>query len=151
MNCRDLKEVLTAYADGEASPEEARRLEGHLRGCASCRASLKLERALKAGIAAAGAPAMPADLKADLLRRARRSVPAPRPVFSWRWPAGLGLGAAFAAATALIFMRSMPEDAVPVEALLAAHRQYELTLPAAAREELSADLPQRLAEADDAR
>lgn len=167
MNCRDLREILTAYADGEATAAEASRLERHLEGCAPCRARLKEERVLKRAAAAAGAPAMPADLKAALLseargrRRAERRPPkfwkAPRPSrrqeMPWRlgWPAGLGLGAAFAAASALIFVRSMPEESVPVEALLAAHRQYEQTLPAAPRLSLSARLPELLAEAENDR
>lgn len=146
MNCRDLRDVLTAYADGEASAEEARRVERHLAFCASCRARLKLEGALKGAVSAAGAPAMPADLKAYLLRRARRGAHALQPAFPWKWPAGIGLGFAFAAATAAIFVRSMPEEAVPVEALLAAHRQYELTMPATARDEIASGIPRRLAE-----
>lgn len=50
-DCEKLSEALSAYADDELSPQEARIIEGHLEGCARCRetlaATLGLEQRLK--------------------------------------------------------------------------------------------------------
>jgi hypothetical protein len=40
MNCRDLEELLSAYADGELSSTQREFIEEHLSGCADCRATL---------------------------------------------------------------------------------------------------------------
>jgi len=40
MNCRDLEELLSAYADGELSRTQREFIEGHLADCADCRATL---------------------------------------------------------------------------------------------------------------
>jgi hypothetical protein len=40
MNCRDLEELLSAYADGELSRTQREFIEEHLSGCADCRATL---------------------------------------------------------------------------------------------------------------
>ncbi len=40
MNCPAIRENLLVYLDGEATPEEARRVERHLRECAACRSEL---------------------------------------------------------------------------------------------------------------
>jgi outer membrane lipoprotein-sorting protein len=40
MNCRDLEELLSAYADGELSRTQREFVEEHLSGCADCRATL---------------------------------------------------------------------------------------------------------------
>jgi len=40
MNCRDLEELLSAYADGELSRTQREFIEEHLSGCADCRETL---------------------------------------------------------------------------------------------------------------
>lgn len=40
MNCRDLEELLSAYADGELSRTQREFIEEHLSGCADCREAL---------------------------------------------------------------------------------------------------------------
>jgi len=40
MSCRDLEELLSAYADGELSRTQREFIEEHLAGCADCRATL---------------------------------------------------------------------------------------------------------------
>jgi len=40
MNCRDLEELLSAYADGELSLTQREFIEEHLSGCADCRETL---------------------------------------------------------------------------------------------------------------
>jgi hypothetical protein len=41
MECRDLQERLSAYLEGDASPEENRLIEGHLPSCQECRTALE--------------------------------------------------------------------------------------------------------------
>jgi hypothetical protein len=41
MNCNDIYGLLTAYLDGEVTPEEKAYIETHLPGCPQCRAELK--------------------------------------------------------------------------------------------------------------
>ena len=40
MNCRDLEELLSAYADGELSRTQREFIEEHLSNCAGCRETL---------------------------------------------------------------------------------------------------------------
>jgi len=40
MNCKDLEELLSAYADGELSKTQREFIEEHLTGCADCRETL---------------------------------------------------------------------------------------------------------------
>ncbi|HEU5253205.1 MAG TPA: sigma-70 family RNA polymerase sigma factor [Solirubrobacterales bacterium] len=56
--CQEMRPLLSAFCDGEATPEEAATLREHLRACASCRATLRTYRAAPAA-AAALAPALP--------------------------------------------------------------------------------------------
>ncbi len=46
MQCRDLKELLSAYADGELSRTQKEFLEEHLAGCADCQSTLGGYRAV---------------------------------------------------------------------------------------------------------
>jgi len=41
MNCKEICELLTAYLDGEVTPEEKTSIEAHLPGCPECHAELK--------------------------------------------------------------------------------------------------------------
>jgi len=41
MNCKEICELLTAYLDGEVTPEEKGYVEAHLPGCPQCRAELE--------------------------------------------------------------------------------------------------------------
>ncbi len=41
MNCKEICELLTAYLDGEVTPEEKANIEAHLPGCPQCRAELE--------------------------------------------------------------------------------------------------------------
>ncbi len=54
--CRQLGPLLSAFADGEADPEETATVREHLRACAACRSSLRAFRAAP-GAAAALVPA----------------------------------------------------------------------------------------------
>jgi RNA polymerase sigma factor (sigma-70 family) len=56
--CETIRPRLSAFCDGEASPQEVAELREHLRACASCRATLRAYRAAPAA-AAALAPVLP--------------------------------------------------------------------------------------------
>jgi RNA polymerase sigma factor (sigma-70 family) len=68
--CNALRPLLSAFCDGEASPQEAAELREHLRACAACRATVRAYRAAPA--AAALAPALP--LHHSLWERIQESV-----------------------------------------------------------------------------
>jgi RNA polymerase sigma factor (sigma-70 family) len=56
--CRELRPLLSAFCDGEASPGDAETVREHLRACAHCRATMRAYRAAPR-IAVALAPALP--------------------------------------------------------------------------------------------
>jgi RNA polymerase sigma factor (sigma-70 family) len=56
--CRELRPLLSAFCDGEASPRDADTVREHLRACAHCRATMRTYRAAPR-IAVALAPAVP--------------------------------------------------------------------------------------------
>jgi hypothetical protein len=41
MNCKEICELLTAYLDGEVTPEEKANIDAHLAGCPQCRAEME--------------------------------------------------------------------------------------------------------------
>jgi RNA polymerase sigma factor (sigma-70 family) len=67
QRCAKMRPLLSAFCDGEASPERRGELREHLRACAGCRATLRAYRAAPA-TAAALAPSLPASR--SLLERA---------------------------------------------------------------------------------
>jgi RNA polymerase sigma factor (sigma-70 family) len=56
--CAEMRPLLSAFCDGEASPDDTSQLREHLRACGQCRATLRAYRAAPAA-AAALAPALP--------------------------------------------------------------------------------------------
>jgi RNA polymerase sigma factor (sigma-70 family) len=66
--CRQLRPQLSAFCDGEASPEEEAEVREHLRACAHCRSTMRTYRAAPR-IAAGLIPALPASR--SLLERAQ--------------------------------------------------------------------------------
>lgn len=69
--CAELRPLLSAFCDGEATSEEVAVLREHLRACSHCRATLRTYRAAPAA-AAALAPALPAGR--SLLERAHDAL-----------------------------------------------------------------------------
>jgi predicted anti-sigma-YlaC factor YlaD len=41
LACIELTEMLSAYLDDEVGPEQRRRIDDHLKGCAGCRAAME--------------------------------------------------------------------------------------------------------------
>jgi RNA polymerase sigma factor (sigma-70 family) len=56
--CVEMKPLLSAYCDGQASPPEQAEVREHLRACTACRATMRSYRAAPAAVAAL-APALP--------------------------------------------------------------------------------------------
>ena len=50
MGCRDIFETISAFVDGEASPEEAASVREHLASCERCRVLERQMRAVGAGV-----------------------------------------------------------------------------------------------------
>src|SRR5437016_817820 len=98
MNCQDMQELLSGYADGQVDGREKRLVERHLEGCAVCRRGLRLAEAIKSAMGALPQPALPADLKENLRRKMDR-----RPIL--RYSLLGALAAALFAAARLVSWR----------------------------------------------
>ena len=90
MNCSDIRPMLSAYYDGEASPEEYDLVERHLATCPDCRRVMAEYRAIGGGIRALPVPVAPAGLRRDVWRaidtqRPVRGVSTARPGKVRRW------------------------------------------------------------------
>ncbi len=142
------KELLSAYIDREATPAEERRVQLHLADCEGCRRALRLLGRLKVAVRSQPVPPLPADLRASLEGMA---VSVRKPT-GWRafWEFALVLpgrrmsyaaAAALAGALCVLAWRQRSATVIPVEVILAAHNQYALTMPLAAREKIMSDLP----------
>ncbi len=150
MHCEQAREFLESLAAGRLEPKQAAEVQAHVKGCAACGRELQWIEALKTSVRSVPRPAMPADLRADLLRLAGQ----PRGWRSWfgerfSWQMTAGVGFAFAAAAAfLVFRNSLsgPREEIALSDVLAAHNRYELTMPAADREAIYSDLSKQLAQ-----
>lgn len=80
MNCRELDDLLHAYADNELDVATARALDLHLQECGACSNAFATARAIKA---ASSHPSLyyraPSELRDMILRQVRRESPQPRP------------------------------------------------------------------------
>lgn len=101
MDCRDIRETISVWVDGEASPEEAASVRGHLASCGRCRVLERQMRAVGAGVRQVRGKA-PDGFRETVFARldAEGALPPRRRAFSvsWRWAAvplaaaaGLGL------------------------------------------------------------
>jgi anti-sigma factor RsiW len=115
MECRQIREIISAYVDGEASPEEARQAEEHFGRCPECRVAENRMRALGVAVVRTEG-AVPSDFRETLFARMeredllskRRSIF----VFSLRW-AAVPLAAAAALALFVLSSRDVPRDLSP--------------------------------------
>jgi len=101
MECRDIRESISACVDGEASPGEAASVRGHLASCERCRVLERQMRAVGAGVRQVRG-SVPDRFREEVfarlesegaLTKRKKVVPA-----AWRWvavplavAAGLGL------------------------------------------------------------
>jgi hypothetical protein len=112
MECSEIREIISAYVDGEASPEEARQVGEHLKRCARCRSAEAGMRALGIGVARTEGDVSPhfrdrlfARMEKEDLLPKRRSLF----VFSVRW-AAVPLAAAAALALYVMSSREFPRE-----------------------------------------
>ena len=112
MECKEIREMISAYVDGEALPEEARLVEEHLGGCPQCRQAEKRMRDLGMAVARAEGAAPP-DFRENLFARMEKEDLLPKRrsifVFSVRW-AAVPLAAAAALALYVLSPREAPRD-----------------------------------------
>jgi anti-sigma factor RsiW len=153
MECRRMQDAIEDYAAGRLPADEAAALEAHLAGCAACGRELRWVSALKSGVRSGPRPALPPELRASLMRMAREASSSrgaeSLPWFaalrlSWRAAAGLGFATACAAALLVLGRPGADGEELSLDEALAAHSRYELTMPAAGREAVYADLGLRL-------
>lgn len=92
--CREFRQDLVAYLDGELGGEAAQALARHLEACADCRReALALERTARA-LQALQVPALPPGLEERVLARVRREGGPVWPVLRVRWAGRLVAAAA---------------------------------------------------------
>ncbi len=115
MTCREIRELISAYVDGEARPEDARLVEEHLGGCPQCRQAEKRMRELGLTVARTEG-AVPPDFRERLFARmeAEELLPKRRSIFAYsvRW-AAVPLAAAAALALYVLSSREAPRDVSP--------------------------------------
>lgn len=109
MDCLEIGELISAFLDGETSPEESRRVEEHLSACAGCRAFRERAGSLGPLLARSEPPVSPtfretlfSRLEAEKLLPRRRSLF----FFSVRW--ALPLAAAAALGLFLLISQEAP-------------------------------------------
>lgn len=115
VDCRDIREMISAYVDGEASAEEARRVEEHIGQCGTCRTAEKRMRALGTATARMEGPVSP-DFRENLFARMEKEELLPKRrsifVFSVRW-AAVPLAAAAVLLFYVLSSRDVPRDVSP--------------------------------------
>lgn len=112
MDCGEIREIISAYVDGETTPEEARRVEEHFGRCPECRAAERRMRALGVAVARTEGT-VPLEFRENLFARMEKEDLLPKRrsifVFSLRW-AAVPLAAAAALALFVLSGRDVPRD-----------------------------------------
>lgn len=100
-DCDSIDTLLSLYADGMASPDETRRVEDHLPGCAACRQSLLWMQATQRALSSRPVMLPPADLRARIAQSIAAASTTPVPIRPTRV---FALRPAFAAAASLTLL-----------------------------------------------
>ena len=115
MDCRGIRETISAWVDGEASPAEAASVRGHLASCERCRVLERQMRVVGAGVRQVPGP-VPDGFRKSVFARleAEGALPPRKKVFSIsrRW-AAVPLAAAAALGLFLLISRERVRTAVP--------------------------------------
>ena len=132
MNCQDTQDLLSAYLDLELRDDERTEVARHLEGCTACQAERSVFLGLKETLRKERAPAIPAALVAQIeaetiFKRHWWSA------YRWRWIPTMAIAGALGAWTLVKYLPHK-QATVPLEALVAQHRQYERGVPLAHRE-----------------
>lgn len=69
MSCREITELVTAYAEGQLRLADRIRFTMHIGMCRHCRRYVRQLRATAKALGKLPPPEIPADLEAELLRR----------------------------------------------------------------------------------
>jgi anti-sigma factor RsiW len=109
--CRRLAAHLVDYAEGALSPRDRVGVEGHLRDCAACRATLAALQTVPDTLRGAMLPADEtrwAHQRHAIMEAVRRHAPAPEQSRRWAWQPGLA-AAALVVVTVLSY-RALQQD-----------------------------------------
>jgi len=88
MNCRDLEELLSAYADGELSKTQREFIEEHLTGCADCRETLAEFEAAGRQLSSLRETPVESDIRTATLSKIKATEALPdKPYRRWLRPA----------------------------------------------------------------
>jgi anti-sigma factor RsiW len=120
MTCRETKNLLNAYVDGELDSAGSLGLEKHVQGCASCLTDVENLHALASAIENGGLRfTAPQRLKTNVQAAIREANPAPtRSIFNWRW------ASAVAAAVLIVFVSMQwlrPSQEMLVNEIVSSH------------------------------
>ncbi len=115
MECRDIRETISACVDGEASPGETASVREHLASCERCRALERQMRALGEGVRQVRGR-VPDRFREEVFARleSEGALPKRRKAFStaWRW-AAVPLAAAAGLGLFLLTSRDAPRGPTP--------------------------------------
>ena len=116
MGCRDIRETISAFVDGEASPGEAASVREHLASCERCGALERQMRSVGAGVRQVRGR-VPDRFREEVFARleSEGALPKRKKVLptAWRWAA-----VPLAAAAALGFFLLAPGDGIRERAIL---------------------------------
>ena len=131
MDCRDIRETISAWVDGEASPGEAASVREHLASCERCRVLERQMRAVGAGVRQVRG-SVPDRFREEVFARleSEGALPKRKKVFptAWRW-AGVPLAAAAGLGLFLLTSREAVRTPVPQAPVTS---RVETTAPAPA-------------------
>lgn len=120
MTCDHVREQLTAYLDGDLDPDRGTVVRGHLRTCDACRKVSEQEATLRDGLRALPTVDPPNHLWANIQAQLAETEIAESKRPAWkralaRWTPALPrfamVGALTAAAIAILWWRTRPDDA----------------------------------------
>jgi anti-sigma factor RsiW len=120
MTCRETKNLLNAYVDGELDSAGSLGVEKHVQGCASCLTDVENLHALASEIENGGLRfTAPQRLKTNVQAAISEANPAPtRSIFNWRW------ASAVAAAVLIVFVSMQwlrPSQEMLVNEIISSH------------------------------
>jgi anti-sigma factor RsiW len=120
MTCRETKNLLNAYVDGELDSAGSLGVEKHVQGCASCLTDVENLHALASEIENGGLRfTAPQRLKTNVQAAISEANPAPtRSIFNWRW------ASAVAAAVLIVFVSMQwlrPSQEMLVNEIVSSH------------------------------
>jgi len=101
--CERFRGRFSDYLDGELGERERREVDGHLSGCAQCRAELALLRRTVEAVRNAGAPAAPAGFADRVLDAIRRESAPREPIAVAIWGRLVPVAAMFLLVVGLLF------------------------------------------------